>query len=416
MKNIIAHSFAGLKTLEISELIILGLFVALIPWNWHLLSPLMTLFAVNTVAKMIVSRKMGNDALSRWSRMGLWLMVALYLLHAVSLLYTADIQSGLSMMGRRLPFLIFPLCFLAADSSSLRQPQRRILCGLFVVSLVVKFFFCLVKVVVTTHAARFWVNFDATHHTYMAMYLLFAIGFLYSEWYAFRGSMSKCHIWLLACTAIILMAYTVFVMSRTGIAGLIVMVLAVVVHLFFFAKERKKALLLLLLAGVVGTGVYAVLPENYRRITKTFKGETDPSGDIRWSIMDASLKAIGKSLPFGVGIGDKDDVLEQVYSEYGNEHMMKAQYNSHNMYLDITLTMGVLGILLLLSVIVVPLSVAVRTRDIALMAFLFAFAFSGLFEAILNRMMGTPFVALFVTLLLVTCSVPKCPSQEIADR
>ena len=129
------------------------------------------------------------------------------------------------------------------------------------------------------------------------------------------------------------------------------------------------------------------------------------TSDARYLIFGSSMKAISENGAFGVGLGDKNDVLDEVYEETGNEHAVEAQYNSHNIYLDSMLTMGVPGLVLLLALLGVPAFMAWRRRDFIAMSLLFSFAFSGLFEALLNRQMGIMFLGLFW--LILTASEEK---------
>ena len=69
------------------------------------------------------------------------------------------------------------------------------------------------------------------------------------------------------------------------------------------------------------------------------------------------------------------------------------------------LTMGIPGLVLLLSFFAVPAVAAWRRGDIVLLSYVFAVAFSGLFEALLNRQMGIMFVALFCCLV--------CTNEEV---
>ena len=234
----------------------------------------------------------------------------------------------------------------------------------------------------TQHKVCICCVFDPLHHTYMAMYLMFALGFIYSELAFHRSEMPGWFKWILAVVAALLVTYTLFVNSRTGTAGLIALALAVVAHWMFRLKQWKRGFALLAVVLAVGTGIHFALPECARRLTQTISemNEGDTS-DARYLIFGSSMKAISENGAFGVGLGDKNDVLDEVYEETGEAYAVEAQYNSHNIYLDSMLTMGVPGLVLLLALLGVPAFMAWRRRDFIAMSLLFSFAFSGLFEA-----------------------------------
>jgi len=156
----------------------------------------------------------------------------------------------------------------------------------------------------------------------------------------------------------------------------------------------------------VGTGVYFMLPDSARRITKTLTEVSDgDTSDARFLIFSSSLEGIGQNMPFGTGIGDKEEVLAEIYKAKGKDFTVEKQYNSHNIYLDATLTMGIPGLLLLLAALAVPAVMAWRRRDFILMSLVFSVAFSGLFEALLNRQLGIMFIGLFWMILLASQEV-----------
>ena len=406
IKDSVNNIFGGMKPLEMSEFVLLGLMTIVLPYDWQLVMWLMPLLVVNTIVRIVAARCIGNPSLSKGARWALWLMVAFFAYQLVSMLYTVNQADGWDMILRRLPLLLFVLCPLAADSGYLTRGRVRVLMWIFTLSLTVKFIIRFIIMLSESHKFVFAASFDPVHHTYIAMYLMFVMGFLYSEWLNHRKEMSRMVLLLFCLVVLIMLAYLVMVLSRTGIAGLVVMVFAIIAYHIFGLKEVRRGLLMLAAVAVLGTGVYFLLPDGSRRLTQTFEemSEGDTS-DARYLIFGSSLKGISQSLPWGVGIGDKNDVLAKLYEETGEDYAIQAQYNSHNIYLDAMLTMGIPGLLLLLAALAVPTVMAWRRRDFILISLIFSFAFSGLFEAILNRQMGIMFVGLFWMILLASQEV-----------
>ena len=403
IKDSVNYIFGSMKPLEMSEFALLGLMSVVLPYDWQLVMWLLPLLVVNTIVRIVAARHIGNPSLSKGARWALWLMVAFFAYQLVSMLYTVNQADGWDMILRRLPLLLFALCPLVTDSGYLTRGRVRVLMWIFTLSLTVKFIIRFIIMLAESHKFVFAESFDPVHHTYMAMYLMFVIGFLYSEWLNHRKEMSRTVQLLFYLVVLIMLAYLVMVLSRTGIAGLVVMVFAIIAYHIFGLKEVRRGLLMLAAVAVLGTGVYFMLPDSSRRLTQTFEemSEGDTS-DARYLIFGSSLKGISQSLPWGVGIGDKNDVLSKIYEETGEDYAIQAQYNSHNIYLDAMLTMGIPGLLLLLAALAEPTVMAWRRRDFILMSFIFSFAFSGLFEAILNRQMGIMFVGLFWMILLAS--------------
>ena len=405
--NIKERMFGGITVLEGVEYMLLLLMAAVLPYDWQLMMWLLPLFVVNAAVRVAVARRVGNPALDKGARWTLWLLVAFYAYQLVSMLYSSNHADGWNMIVRRLPMLLMPVCLLCVDTKYFDSEKRRSLMWVFTLSLTVKFLFCIVRMLVVHHGFVFSSSFDAVHHSYVSLYLLLAMGFVYSEWVSSNEDENENEKrWGLYVVAIILAAYMVMVVSRAGIAGMAVMLVGVVLHQMFGLHKVRCGMIMAAIFVVCGTAAYFMLPDNMRRLTKTFDEMTEgDTSDARYMIFGSSLKAIGESMPFGVGIGDKNDVLAEVYEDTGNEKFIAAQYNSHNIYLDAMLTMGIPGLVLLLSFFAVPAVAAWRRGDIVLLSYVFAVAFSGLFEAIMNRQMGIMFVALFCCLV--------CMNEEV---
>ena len=102
-------------------------------------------------------------------------------------------------------------------------------------------------------------------------------------------------------------------------------------------------------------------------------------------------------MPWGAGAGDRSDQLLQHYqSTTRDETVLEHIYNPHNQFLDSLLSTGVVGLLLLLSLFVVPL---VRLRQNPqrelLLALLACTILTALFESIFERQMGMMFFLFF---------------------
>lgn len=454
MKSKIQTLIQGLRPLDISELVLLVLTAVIIPFDWFVATRVLMLLILNTIAKLIVNcfapssqhpDSKGQQAdlngqqadlngqqaeykgqpsdqknqhidskeyssnyrhrvpLARWAKWALWGLLAYYGLYLISLLYTSNLETAQNYLIRKLPFVGFALFALVSDTSYFTQRHLRLVLYSFSASLVVKFWIRFFVMLVTTGSIKFGSNFDPLHHTYMAMYILMALVFLYSELFRFRKEMSRNVVIIIAIAMVILLADLIFVMSRTGVAGIIVVGVAVIIHQIFTTRRFKTAIITLSVAAICAVGIYAILPESGRRLTQTVSeiGSGDKS-DIRFYIMGSAVEVIKDNLPWGVGIGDRTDTLMEYYKTTGNEGAIKAAYNPHNIYLDSLLTIGIPGLLLLLSLLGLFYFIAFKKKDIAMLGWIFSVSFSGLFEAVFDRQMGIMYFAFFYALFCLT--------------
>jgi O-antigen ligase len=77
----------------------------------------------------------------------------------------------------------------------------------------------------------------------------------------------------------------------------------------------------------------------------------------------------------------------------------KKQYNPHNQFLQITLEIGILGILLFFSLFVIGFKIAYKHGNWILAIVLFNLFFNSIFESMLQRQSGIVFYTLLICLI-----------------
>lgn len=112
----------------------------------------------------------------------------------------------------------------------------------------------------------------------------------------------------------------------------------------------------------------------------------------RLVLWESAMKA-NPDLIFGVGTGDKA-LLNNYYTSHGLEKFAKENYNSHNQFIQILFTNGVLGLLALLILIARPIYLSIRHQDVLGTLVFFPFLIYGVTEVFLGRYQGIVFFAL----------------------
>ena len=118
----------------------------------------------------------------------------------------------------------------------------------------------------------------------MALFLLMAIGFIYSEWVNHRSELPRWMPWTLCGTFIVMVAYLILIDSRTGIAGLALIVLFIVIHQIVRQRNYKIGIALILCFLAAGCIMHFALPESEKRLTQTFQNINSSKGDDRVGI------------------------------------------------------------------------------------------------------------------------------------
>ena len=393
---------AGLTTMQRIDYLLLGLMsVALVcDWSWALV----VMYAMTGWA--VVRRIMEGCRHVRDKRLSLWLMMLYAALYWVSLLYTSNMEEGIAVAMKKLSFVLVPLYFILSDHGYLDRSRMRGLLWLFVIALCVRFEVRLVIAIVKGLQGGFRSYlffggmFDTFHHSYLSMYILLAMVFLYSELRRSRFHLSRIGRWLMVDAMVELTLYLMMIQSRAGVLMFILLMLYVLVDVSVVQRHYRAGVAVLASAIAIGVVCVVWLPQANRlgdTVREVVEGNRD---DVRFAITETAWTAIGDNMPWGVGAGDRFDVMEH-YFGLTCPHKKGMEFNPHNQYNDALLATGIVGLLLLLALFVVPMVQGRRLHHQARMllyGLVMIVACSCLFESIFERQMGLLFYAFFVGL------------------
>lgn len=346
----------------------------------------------------------------RWSYV--LLFVLFYLLHLISVAYSANSSAAWFELEIKLPLLFFPL--LAAALMVFSQGKRKeniflaFISGTFLASLI-----CL--------GLAFWGNesFNPAnftyqnlshflHPSYFSMHLTFALAILLF-YFLPRIKQSNSFKLLLTITGII--AAVVFVLLLSSRAGIIAALLIIIMKIIqviirLHWSWLMKSLILLgsiaLLFGIITTNsrvknMLKGMPEFFSLSEQKFDREDLNSSQMRVIVWKSGLKILKDHGVFGVGNGDvKDELARQVKSHYLKDQSQEFNYNAHNQFLDTFIALGLPGFLVLLSIILWPGIVAIRERNWLLLALVIILFVNLFFESMINRQAGVVFLSFFL--------------------
>ena len=390
--------FENLSVLQKIEYIILLLLAFSVPIRWALATKILALLVVEMLIRLVVEKGRGIS-LNKHSNKRLFLFfTATYLLYAISMLYTSNIAEGWQNMEKKLSFLIFPLFFWASDLRYLSQKHVKTLFYGFMSGLL---FFIVGNLLWATYDYIFldapvtrFLGYEATkiyytHHTYMAMYA--CVGIIYSFAELFETHLkSKSRIVFLVSVQLLSILYVVLVESRAGILCMGLLFVFLFAWLFFVKKKRMLTLCVGTMLSVVIVIFFLLFPSGLDRIIDTKLVNENQIEDVRITHLKAGLSVIKENYLLGVGIGDRTDALNEYYVKNGS---WCVGFNSHNQYVDTTVSIGILGLLALLGYFIVPIVLFYINKDwdVVFMLFLFMIAFNAVFEAIFETQTGILF-------------------------
>ena len=113
---------------------------------------------------------------------------------------------------------------------------------------------------------------------------------------------------------------------------------------------------------------------------------------------------------FGVGYGDKKELLVACYHEHQMTEAEANVFNAHNEYLDFLLTLGYLGVIAVLVYFINAMFVAYDNKQVALLLIIILISLFALNENIFTRQKGVMLTA--ITYLLIYASKDYSVSKD----
>lgn len=399
--------FAPLDAWHRVEYALLLVVAGVLPFSWHIAYYVLLALLLWAIVIAVKERKVGNGNLTLWSKIGFAAMALLPAIYALSLLYTENMAEGKAEVNKILLFAAFPLLMCLFNW---RWHKRNHLFGLLQVTataVVVRFFWRLVVFVCNIVSGTIDIHgftgsmFDPMHHGYLSMYILLALAYIAYRLLNPERQTKRCPTCLLVATYLLALIADLFlIQSRAGLLGFIIMFLGFAIVLIVRRKRYiAGSLMIVFLLGGVAAAML-LLPNSHQRLLSTIeKTVTQDFSDDRYAITHAAVSVIEENMPFGVGAGDRIDVLTQRYDALGATKLYWRHYNPHNQFLDTLLATGIPGLLILLTVFVSPAIGCLRSRNYLFLTFLLIVVLSALFESIFERQMGITFFCFFFSLM-----------------
>ena len=400
----------------------------LIPADWH--NGSLSLWAMASVAlfsvvKLVAERCDPHAAahaaapLDRMQRIGLWSIVAYWLVYVVGALFSYNRSWGWHLVGLKAVMVIMPLSVLLTDMRYLSHRALRLLLYCLVAGLLLRVLYCCGVAVGrlaggASLASVLGAGFDSRHHAYSALYADASLAFLLFELLSFghRGE-PRLKGWgrALAWAAVaLLIFYVVVVNSRAGIVALALVTFLVMADLAICRHRWLQALVLGACVGLYTFGLGQVLPGHADRVADTVQNlMSDTPADARIDITASAMETAMEAPLTGLGPGDYQAELSQKYADNGFEYGLEKEFNAHNQYLESMLAVGIFALIPLLAMLILPALRSLKRAAVRLLVWSITAVLAAnlLFESMLERQMGLQFYALMLVFITLAISAKK---------
>lgn len=325
-----------------------------------------------------------------------------------SLLYTTDSAHGIKILERHSSFLFLPYFFYVISGKILIKRQHVVL--LLGISVLLSFIYSVVSIVfneafpeILTSSNNIYDvsqqlrsnNLFIQHPTYLTYFLLiyFIIGFNLFK------VLPKSHKWGHAIVISFALFWVFMLGSRAGNLTVVILFL----YAIFKAGYTKKYILLSVFFIVLSVSIFMLF--KYSRfqsnINLTEIEKSSHKKETRIIIWENALALIKEKPLQGYGIGDVRTELLDQFQRTNFVLGVEKHFNAHNQFLETYLQSGLIGFLVLLTLLLVPLIRAIKRRQEALFLFILISIIQLFFESYFQRFYGVLYFSLFYGYFLI---------------
>lgn len=336
--------------------------------------------------------------------------LALYAVSCAGLLHSSNVSQGVTDVGRKVAFIIFPILLTVSPKPSAQQTQTVLLT--FVLSCIMTCVFCLsvASYRLLTGADSSFLSYHALSEVanmranYLSLHLCIAVAIVF--YFINMSKTSSMH------RVIFYVAIAILIVSMLLLSARMQIILLTLAAMFYGVSRLRNKFGVVtsivggILIGILVTGLIFIFPANRERFKEAINYNKHQWGEqqIRGSIWPCSIELIKENPLFGVGTGDGIDELEKCYKRNDYTSLLYwegVRFNAHNQFLETTIELGIVGLLFLVALFFVCLRNALSNENRLFLLFILIFAVCCLTESFLERQKGIVFFAFFSSFLCV---------------
>jgi len=338
---------------------------------------------------------------------------SLFILFLISAVLSNEIGEGFKKIATMLSLLLFPLVFFIFLGSSKLDylKYKAVFFNVFFLSNV--FFSLLSFYLFSVYSSPKFSIKDASyfrsavsdipligdHPIYISIFLSIAIliGFTFYNF--------KKHLLLniLIVTGHLIIGFLLMLLMSKGV------IIALMIALFVLVSKKFKKRHIIIVLGLLLMLLSLIIPSANNRFRELLKNDTynklssQNSTNIRVNILKCSYKLIINKPILGYGLGDVQGALDRCYFKK-NYGFKIGRYNSHNQYIFIWLSTGIIGFFLFLFLIFYYCKKAWICEDYLMLSIVIFYGIVFLFENVLSRQSGVILFAFLMNFLVMANS------------
>ncbi len=348
-------------------------------------------------------------------------LAVLFVVYAVSFIGVTNKTQGTLLLTTKLSFLLFPL--LAMLMTSCFKIAAAGLKWGFIIGSGISMLFSFTRAVIAEggfsgdafHASRYGLNM---HASYLALIFIFACILLFTDQSSSNWQKSKAFK-IAKWSYLALTVVSIFYLRSLGAFVCVAAIFGALPIWKSLESRNWKWLLTLPAYGLIffiglkssprisndvnaSINYLSVWSESPQKFIENNVNNIE-SNTVRLVVWTISFNMIVDN-PFGVGMGDENDLLSREYYKHNYTGYAERHLNPHQQFLQTGISIGWIGIILLAILFVQLIVVAYRTKNLALFLGSICIAVSCLFESMLERQVGV----ILLSILVFYVAIVRC--------
>lgn len=365
-------------------------FIAL-PWSVKSVSIILGLLLISSFTQYFINspKKINNESVG-------FLFIIFFFLILIRFSFDG-FKESLFIIEKRLSFIIFPLIFIFSQTQIKNKTREKLFiffsasCLFLTIYLFIfNYFIFLESNKQMTHIWQYSYFTSAAnfHPVYFTIYLDFVFIFLvhfFLKYKRYRSFINNLLIFFL----IIFVSFTIiFIQARISIIGLLVVG---IFFLFAFLFRRYQYRSLLIVLPIIITGILLIFSST--RVITSFNRFDALAKDLKERTYQwTAAWNVGINYPIiGAGPIESKDLLYHEYLKLGHDEGIERKYNTHNEYLHIFMSHGIVGIFIFFGILFFGLKKGILDNNLLFIGFIILMAIFFVTENVLSTQKGIVF-------------------------
>jgi len=363
-------------------------------------------------------------------------LILFFILQLIGVLFSTNSIDGMDVLRIRLPLLILPIAFCLIDFE--QRTWTKMLLFYAIITTIASgagFLYGSYKAMNEQDTGYLYndniSDLIGKQAVYMGLYVSAAI-FIIVDTLIHKKEPGQKLRFMLFCSLLWLVFISFMLASKTSLISLVLILLWQVLSLLIRKRKFMKSFLLVIglaMGFVFISGVFPKTLNRFKGIAETrfrfdnrnpenhFNAEYDEnkwnSTNTRMALWQCGIEIWRKHPLLGTGIGDEKAELTEKYKEKQFWYALSTEKNLHNQYLDILVSMGLVGLFFFLFIFLVyPLKLFFEQKQSLAVSIFIGLGFCFFTENMLDRYQGEVLIAF---ILPVTAKVFDGKIATLAD-